>query len=46
MYAAAGIARNVTELIEVPSIEIPTAQPGKARLPRKYSSVLVFRCEK
>ena len=36
----------VTELIEVPSIEIPTAQPGKARLPRKYSSVLVFRREK
>ena len=39
---AAGSARKVTELIEVPSIDSPTAHPGKERLPRKYSSVLLF----
>ena len=46
MNAAAGSARNVIELMDVPSIERPTAQPGNARLPRKYSSVLLLRLEK
>ena len=32
----------LAELIEVPSIDSPTAHPGKERLPRKYSSVLLF----
>ncbi len=31
------------ELMAVPAIEKPTAQPGMARLPRKYPSVVRAR---
>ena len=41
--ASPGNARNVTELIVVPSIDRPTTQPLNERLPTKYSSVLVLR---
>lgn len=37
--AAAGKAKKVTELMDVPSIERPMTQPGKERPPRKYFSV-------
>jgi len=45
VYAAAGNARKVTELIDVPSIDNPMTQPGNDRPPRKYSSVVLLRRE-
>jgi hypothetical protein len=34
---------NVIELMAVPAIEKPTAQPGMARPPTKYPSVVWLR---
>jgi hypothetical protein len=43
LKASAGSAMNVIELIAVPAIEKPTAQPGIARPPTKYPSVVRLR---
>jgi hypothetical protein len=46
LKASAGKARNVTELIDVPTRLRPITQPEKLLPPTKYSSVFVFLREK
>jgi hypothetical protein len=46
LNASAGNAKNVIELMEVPTKLKPMTQPANDRPPKKYCSVLTFFLEK